>query len=287
MEYFEYLPEENPFPVVYVDLTHRCNMACANCYVPNRSVPDLSKSALYESLLRLRSPTEIRLIGGEATLRLDLAEIISFIQKLGHRTILVTNGLKLSDPLYVKELKGAGLKYVYISMNGADLDEIYLQTDQMICAEKKMQALQNCSDLKLKIGIGVILMKGKSEQIPKRIIEIASASPSQIKINFRNVGQLGRYALEHHQNYSITEMISLISSATGLDSDFIAKYRLSRYQFRFPYRNGKKSIWIMITDWSPGENELVNSNVTGRGRLTQDFKIAPFFQHVKKFENHY
>jgi MoaA/NifB/PqqE/SkfB family radical SAM enzyme len=34
-------PEECPYETVIVDVTHRCNMACANCYIPNRDIPDL------------------------------------------------------------------------------------------------------------------------------------------------------------------------------------------------------------------------------------------------------
>ena len=43
-----YLPEENPFNTVFVDLTHRCNMKCRNCYIPNRQVPDMDAAWLYE-----------------------------------------------------------------------------------------------------------------------------------------------------------------------------------------------------------------------------------------------
>lgn len=34
-------PEENTFETVMVDITHKCNMACANCYLPDRTPPDM------------------------------------------------------------------------------------------------------------------------------------------------------------------------------------------------------------------------------------------------------
>ena len=77
MNYFELEPEQNTFSNIVVDLTHRCNMECANCYIPNRDVPDLDKEKLFEFLSRLPSRTYIRLIGAEPTMRNDLPEIIS------------------------------------------------------------------------------------------------------------------------------------------------------------------------------------------------------------------
>jgi len=34
-------PEQSPYDIVMVDVTHRCNMTCANCYLPNRVLPDI------------------------------------------------------------------------------------------------------------------------------------------------------------------------------------------------------------------------------------------------------
>ena len=91
MNYFELQPEENTFSNVVIDLTHRCNMECANCYIPNRELPDLDKHKLYEFLKRLPNRTYIRLIGAEPTMREDIFEIISTIKNIGHRPSLTTN----------------------------------------------------------------------------------------------------------------------------------------------------------------------------------------------------
>ena len=46
MSYYELEPENNSFKSVVADLTHRCNMNCKNCYIPNRSFPDMSYTEL-------------------------------------------------------------------------------------------------------------------------------------------------------------------------------------------------------------------------------------------------
>ena len=108
MNHFELEPEENEFQTLFVDLTHRCNMACANCYIPNRTIPDMNEKALFEFAARLPNRVTFRLIGGEPTLRKDLPEIIRRLHDLGHATTLFTNGLRLESGDLVKSLKEAG-----------------------------------------------------------------------------------------------------------------------------------------------------------------------------------
>src|SRR5215218_7712694 len=88
-----FAPEASPFECVMVDVTHRCNMTCANCYLPNREIPDLDARWFAAILARLPRGTFIRLTGGEATLRPDLPDIIREVRKHGHHPVLLTNGL--------------------------------------------------------------------------------------------------------------------------------------------------------------------------------------------------
>jgi cyclic pyranopterin phosphate synthase len=97
MNYYEVKPEDNHFKVIFVDLTHRCNMDCFNCYLPNRTIPDMNENMLYDVLSRLPERAYIRLIGAEPTLRKDLPEIISKVLEYGHKPSVTTNGLKLAS----------------------------------------------------------------------------------------------------------------------------------------------------------------------------------------------
>jgi len=60
--------EACPFETVIVDVTHRCNMACANCYIPNRSIPDLDADWILSRIARLPRRTYVRLVGAEPTI---------------------------------------------------------------------------------------------------------------------------------------------------------------------------------------------------------------------------
>jgi MoaA/NifB/PqqE/SkfB family radical SAM enzyme len=54
--------------------------------------------------------------GGEPTLREDLLELLTYAQKKGAVTGLITNGRRLSDPEYVQRLVEAGLDFVQITV---------------------------------------------------------------------------------------------------------------------------------------------------------------------------
>jgi uncharacterized radical SAM superfamily Fe-S cluster-containing enzyme len=120
-----YPPETSPYETIIIDVTHRCNMACANCYVPNREIPDLDARWLLDVLGRLPRGRYIRLVGGEPTLRNDLPDLIRGIRSLGHHAVVVTNGLRLANREYVRTLKQAGLQIAYLSFNGGFDDDLY------------------------------------------------------------------------------------------------------------------------------------------------------------------
>jgi len=292
--YFEQQPENCTFYSVFVDITNRCNMECANCYTPNRDVPDLDLDKFYEALAKFPKKTEIRLIGGEPTVRTDLIDIVAKIKSLGHRPTMMTNGLMLARPGYARALVDAGMRSIYISLNGADDDDIYEAMDGARCAERKLAGWRECIKVKMNINIGAILQKGVNDHIPGRLLALSNQYGGNSIIRFRNVGQVGRYSLEKDQNWTWDEMVDLVCSQYGKDTTWAAKWnRINGFDEKnvifFPMDETKrmKTTWVKVTDWSPINSSFPDPGNYRRGRLTQDFKLAPFFEHVKKYENVY
>lgn len=281
-------PSDSPFGALYVDITHRCQMACANCYLPNRDIPDMDVKNLFMVLQKLPSKTDIRLVGGEPTLREDLPEIIKEISRLGHRPMLITNGLKLSNLSYCQRLKDAGLEYAQISLNGYNDDQIYQVIDKMKCAESKMNAVKNCEQVGIGISISAIIVKGLNGHLVNEILDFAKTLKKPIRVNFRNVGDLGRNMSKQISNYSYEDLIHMISDYTQFSIDEIKTHFTANHQLRVPFKTGPKRsevIWIKITDWNHYplgiENLEMIKELSIKGRITQDFKLAPFFEHVK------
>lgn len=279
-----YTPEENIFHSIVVDLTHRCNMECANCYIPNREIDDMDVEKLYDLISRLPKRAEIRLMGGEPTVRKDLPEIIHNIRKLGHRPTILTNGLKLGNVAYVQRLINAGLRSLNISMNGADDDDVYEVMDGIRCADRKMAAFKNVMDSKVLLNINCIIQKGVNEHVPGRLLELVGDKP--VVLRFRNVGQIGRYSLEKDENYTFDELITMIAKLTGVTEDFIHQHHTvegfnEEHNVLFPI--GPKQ-YVKITDWAPYSEDIPDPGSKRRGRVTEGFMLAPFFEHVKENE---
>jgi len=311
MNYFELSPEQNTFSNIVVDLTHRCNMECANCYIPNRDVPDLDKEKLFEFLSRLPSRAYIRLIGAEPTMREDLPEIILKVKTLGHRPSVTTNGLKLAQPSYVKKLKDAGLRLLLHSMNGADDDMAYKELDNGKWATVKVRALDNIFAERLPINTGTILARGVNEYVMNRQVEVFAERAIANGINFnttppynkitpvlrmKSVGMIGRYM--ESVSYTIDELTDMAVYRLGIDKSDIIKTSAGVVKagpqsgealtsYMFPYETEAGKVLIRLIDWQTDDDGVIDHDNPNRGRLTENFTVAPFFEHVKKNEYGY
>ena len=287
MEFLEIEPEDSQYKIVYVDLVHRCNMECANCYLPNREFPDMDADEIISLISRFTKRTEFRFIGGEPTLHRELPRIIQAVNSmpLNHRIALVTNGLKLASKRYTQRLKEAGLKTVYLSMTGFDDDEVYKITDELACAKQKMMALHNCVEAKIRLAIGCIVIKGLNEHIIGRMKSHIDELGIRVAFEFRNVGQVGRYMRGNtaSENYTFDELIALVHDTFGIDRDnlkILASDEYGLYVKHDRYRVG-------VTNWSSVAVGFPKEANYTRGRITQNMKVAPFLEHVRVNENGY
>lgn len=126
---FHDVEPEEPFSTethplrVDLALTYRCNNECGHCYSGKEGrVEELATEEwkqVIEKLWRIGVP-HVTFTGGEATLRDDLVELVQYAQDLGVVCGLVTNGRKLADEKYVKDLVDAGIDYFQITIESDD-----------------------------------------------------------------------------------------------------------------------------------------------------------------------
>lgn len=117
-----------PFLVAF-NLTRRCNLACAHCYLDagvrrDDDPAELTTAEIAEVLdgiAALGGETMIVLTGGEPLLRPDLDAIVRHAAGLGLMVVIGTNGTLL-DSRRVAALRGAGIAGVGISLDSLDPD---------------------------------------------------------------------------------------------------------------------------------------------------------------------
>jgi uncharacterized Fe-S cluster-containing radical SAM superfamily protein len=300
MKYYEVDPVDSTFTSIFVDLTHRCNMSCANCYLPNREFPDADLDRLYAFFSSFTRRVGFRLIGGEPTLYPHLDKVISFIKSQGHHVTLITNGLKLSNIEYVQKLKSSGLTRVQISMNGADCNELYQKMDSGNFAELKIKALENLINESFLVTIGQIWAKGINElALPRNLVLVERLLKSKglpktksfliPSFRIRNIGKIGRY---QENLISFDEMLTSIGEVLDLPtldsapsqcgSDVFRKSEFcSSKAVHFTVPRSIGPINIKVTDWSVDEDGVIDPQSSTRGRMTKNFKVAPFFEDIK------
>lgn len=286
MDHYKISPEQNPFSILVADLTHRCNMECANCYIPNRDIPDMDVEKFYDLLEKLPNRTYIRLIGAEPTVRNDLPEIIMNVRSRGHQVSLTTNGLRLHKQKYVDALKNAGLRLALISMNGAADDEVYKILDNGEFARYKIQALENCMRANMIINTGTIIARGVNEHIMKEQIDLFLKTAKRLNYNprvkpvlrFKSVGDLGRSMGSDHTLH-FNELIDLCKKDFDIKKSEIKGKNIANEEI-YEYEN----ILIRFVDWEVNDEGVVDADSDERGRITEDFMVAPFFEDIKKNE---
>jgi len=301
LNYYEVLPEENTFVDIMADITHKCNMTCKNCYIPNRDVPDMDLEKFKDFMSRIAGRCMIRIVGAEPTMNPLCEEYIKAVFENGHRCILLTNGLRLSHKNYVSKLHNAGLRHIYLSLNGVDNDDWYESIDEMRCADKKIKALQNIRERKFILDTGTIIVPNVNEDAPGALLELFDRENiNNALMRIKNVGQLGRFQTEADDNVKMDQLVKLCSEQMNISEDYINSFRNKKlygiYEEKnsilFPLREGNKILnrgrWVKITNWdTDNEIGIPDPNSPRRGRITKDFMLAPTYEHIKLNEGGY
>ena len=266
-------PEDSPFSVLFADVTHRCNMACANCYIPVRTLPDLPADWLYDVLARLPRRTRIRLVGAEPTVREDLPELIANVRRLGHTPVVLSNGLKLGRRAYVDQLKAAGLRTLHLSMNGGLRDDLYEILDGMPCAARKLKALDNLIDARMNVTVGAILVPDVTDEHFPEFLEYALGRGVR-DFHFRSVGAMGNHM--QGRPYDLAGLEAQLRGALGARATDLEV--LSAEGSSLDLRLGR--VTIQLTQW-PDLGSLE------RGRIAPDGHVEAMFESIQANEFHY
>lgn len=301
LNYYEVIPEENTFMDIMADITHKCNMTCKNCYIPNREVPDMDLAKFRDFLSRLNGRCMIRIVGAEPTMNPQCVEYIKSVFEFGHRCIILTNGLRLSHMSYVNKLHESGLRHIYLSLNGVDNDDWYEEIDELRCADKKIAALRNIRERKFILDTGTIVVPNVNEDAPGALLELFDReNVRNVLMRIKNVGQLGRFQTDSDDNVKMDQLVTLCSEQMGVSADYINSFREKKlygmYEEKnsilFPLREGNKILnrgrWVKITNWdTDNDSGIPDPNSKRRGRVTEDFMIAPLYEHIKQNEGGY
>ncbi|PVX24306.1 MAG: radical SAM/SPASM domain-containing protein, partial [Candidatus Bathyarchaeum sp.] len=163
-----------PFLVVW-NYTNACNLKCKHCYqdAKTNSLGELSttqRKAIIDQLDE-EHVASLAFSGGEPLMSKDFFEVASYAAKKGLYVSLASNGTMISRSV-ARKLKGSGVSYVDVSLDGASALTHESFRGVWGCYEKTMTGLRNLMSEGITSCIAVTATKNNLQEIPK-IIELA------------------------------------------------------------------------------------------------------------------
>lgn len=151
-------------PVVFWNITNRCNLACEHCY--SRSGPGISDEGelttaealdLIDDLARTGVPLII-LSGGEPLARSDIWTLADHARERGIKTVLSTNGTLITAEVATK-IRDSGIEYAGISLDGASAETHDRFRNSPGAFERAVAAFSRCREAGIRTGVRVTLTR--------------------------------------------------------------------------------------------------------------------------------
>jgi Fe-coproporphyrin III synthase len=167
-------------PVVFWNMTGRCNLLCSHCYMEAgpeaRREDELTTEeakALIDDLAGLRVPL-LLFSGGEPLVRDDFWDLARYAAEKDLTTALSTNGT-LITPEVARNLKDVGVEYAGVSLDGASPETHDRMRGVPGSFERALRGLENCVAVGLKCGVRVTVTRENHTEISD-LIDLALAA---------------------------------------------------------------------------------------------------------------
>jgi 12,18-didecarboxysiroheme deacetylase len=156
-------------PVVVWNMTRRCNLKCVHCYAQaldemgEDGISTEQGKAIIDDLAAYGAPVML-FSGGEPLVRQDLVELAHHAVSKGMRAVISTNGTLITKEK-ARELKGVGLSYVGISLDGGE--QVHDHFRKVPGSFKKaLEGIENCQAEGLKVGLRFTINKRNAGEVP-------------------------------------------------------------------------------------------------------------------------
>jgi MoaA/NifB/PqqE/SkfB family radical SAM enzyme len=137
--------------VAHIIPVRRCNLSCTYCNEYDSFSKPVPTAEMFRRVDRLAAlgTTTITISGGEPLLHPELDQIIRRIRNRGLIATLITNGYLLT-PKRIRQLNGAGLDHLQISIDNVIPDEVSKKSLKVL--DKKLQWLAQFAEFDVNIN---------------------------------------------------------------------------------------------------------------------------------------
>ncbi|EHQ35688.1 radical SAM/SPASM domain-containing protein [Methanoplanus limicola] len=196
----------NPPRLISWNITLRCPLKCAHCYVdagnmdPDDILSTNEAKAVIDGIKETGDPVLI-LSGGEPLLREDIFDIVEYGNECGLTMAIGTSGFLLDKKIAVK-LKNCGLKAAAISIDSVN-PEVHDEFRGVRGAwDKAVAAVGHCHDAGIRVKINMTVMQPEIEYIEDVIDMGTSMDVSDYHLFFPvHTGRGGKMGLQNPDDY--------------------------------------------------------------------------------------
>jgi MoaA/NifB/PqqE/SkfB family radical SAM enzyme len=174
---------------VVLHVGYACNLRCRFCYY----LEDLKKGKTRDwrtaklknrlQVARRLGKTAVDLTGGEPSIRQDIIEIIAFARSIGYSQVnMISNGLKLDELGFCRELVEAGLTDVLFSIHSPSEEE----HDYLTCVKgshrKILNALGNMQRLGVQGRVNSVVSNINYRHVPELFELLRPYAPAAVNL---------------------------------------------------------------------------------------------------------
>jgi radical SAM protein with 4Fe4S-binding SPASM domain len=167
-------PEAIPHVVAW-NLTRRCNLACAHCYIAAGSwhgseseLPTADCLRIVDEILEVSPTLMLILSGGEPLLREDLETIASRAARGGATVVVGTNGTRLTTAR-IRSLKAAGVRGVAVSVDSLDPTYHDRFRHGVGSLRETLEAIERLREEELDFVVQATVTRGNVDEIPRLV----------------------------------------------------------------------------------------------------------------------
>ncbi|WP_456412600.1 radical SAM protein [Thiolapillus sp.] len=172
--------------LIAINLTRRCNLACAHCYMDaetrdaggDEELSTAEVKNLLDEIASRSSETMVVLTGGEPLLRRDLETLVAHGSQLGLSIVVGTNGVLLSEAR-VRTLKAAGALGVGISLDSLDPESHDSFRGCPGSWEKTLAGMDHCRQHALPFQVHFSVTEKNAHEV-QPMIDFAQASGAHV-----------------------------------------------------------------------------------------------------------
>lgn len=279
---------ESTFPIIYVDLTTRCNMHCNFCYMAGREDGDDIDVDYFEDVCKtLPNHVTFRFIGGEPTLHPRFFDIMAIAKKYRHLPTVASNGKKYLDKSFVREMKKVGGIYSTTLSGGTKNRKAYEIIDGEDCLDWKVQAINNIAEIGVRHSVlSSIIMRGLNEDTIDQLKVFAEKHPKVFRyLKVRSTLNIGRcggpvpYTVDEFEDTLMPKYFNIdkcksIYSTKNPDYIEICKKRRCCYYFVYD-----KFLTVSFVEFGSPNSRICWK----RGKLDNNYNLSKWFEEIHHY----